>query len=103
MRKITQEIDWREISYEILERVCVSLDYWCHRISGDSLEECYSTFYGLDLYSIAELLEGLGFGGVSKEDLELIREMPEEVYREIEAELHRRIETVLGNLRVWEE
>jgi len=103
MRKTTQEIDWRELSYEILERVCRSMDYWCHRISGDSLEECYSTFYGLDLYSIAELLEGLGFGGVSKEDLELLKKMPEEVYKEIEAELNRRIEMVLDSLKFWEE
>ena len=103
MQKTAQEIDWREISYEILERVCVSLDYWCHRISGDSLEECYSVFYDLDLYSIAELLENLGFEGITKEDLELIREMPEEIYREIEIELHRRIEEVLDYLRTWEE
>jgi len=98
-----RKVNWKEISFEILERVCVSLDYWCHRISGDSLEECYSTFYGLDLYSIAELLEGLGFGGVSKEDLELLKKMPEEVYKEIEAELNRRIEMVLDSLKFWEE
>jgi hypothetical protein len=98
-----KEVNWREIGYEILERVCESLDYYCHRVSGDSLEDCYSAFYDLPLYEVAELLEGLGFEGVRKRDIELLKEMPEEVYREIETELNRRIEVVLDNLRYWEE
>jgi hypothetical protein len=98
-----EEINWREIAGEILERVCRSLDYYCHRVSGDTLEDCYAAHYDLPLYTIAELLEGLGFEGVSKEDLELLGKMPEEVYKEIEAELRRRIETVLDNLRFGEE
>jgi hypothetical protein len=97
------EVNWKEVAKEILERVCRSLDYYCHRVSGDTLEDCYAAHYDLPLYTIAELLEGLGFEGVSKEDLELLRKMPEEIYKEIEAELNRRIEVVLSNLRFWEE
>jgi hypothetical protein len=97
------EINWREIGYEILERVCESLDYYCHRVSGDSLENCYSAFYDLPLITTAELLEGLGFEGVREKDIELLRNMPEEIYKEIEVELNKRIEIVLDNLRFWEE
>ena len=98
-----EEINWGEIAGEILERVCVSLDYYCHRVSGDTLEDCYAAHYGLPLYVVAETLIGLGFEGVTERDLELLREMPEEIYKEIEAELNRRIEIVLDNLIKWEE
>jgi hypothetical protein len=40
---------------------------------------------------------------VRERDIELLRNMPEEIYKEIEVELSKRIEVVLDNLRFWEE
>jgi len=94
---------WEIVAEEILERVCESLDYYCHRVSGDTLENCYGAFYDLPLYEVAELLEDLGFEGVRKKHIELLRKMPEDIYRKIDGELSRRIEVVLDNLMREEE
>jgi len=87
---------WLRRGEEILEKVLDAVDYWCWRVSGSTVEECYSAHMGASLYELARMYTGIS--GITEEDLELLREMPEDVYEELEARLQRELERALEEL-----
>jgi len=90
--------EWKEVAEEIYEKVAEALDNWCWNISGDTALECYSSHMDKDLYELAEEFVGWSVHGVTEEDLELLREMPDDIYNEYSEKLQSSVERVVRKL-----
>ena len=94
----TSREKWKELAEEIAEKVAEALDYWCWNVSPDTPAECYAAHSDLDLYSLAEEFAGWSRFGITDTDIELLKEMPEDIFDEVSRELQRKIERVVREL-----
>ncbi|HDH44750.1 MAG TPA: hypothetical protein ENG66_05100 [Thermococcus sp.] len=90
--------EWEEFAEEIYEKVGEALDYWCWEISGDPVIVCYESHADRDLYELAEEFVGWSTFGITEEDLELLREMPDDIYEKYSEKMRRAIERVIREL-----
>ncbi len=96
--KIKTRKEWEEFAEEIYEKVGEALDYWCWNVSGDPAIVCYESHATLDLYELAEEFVNWSTFGITEEDLELLREMPEDIFRKYSEKMQRAIERVIHEI-----
>lgn len=90
--------EWEEFARELYEKVGEALDYWCWNVSGDPAIVCYESHADRDLYELAEEFVDWSHFGITKEDLELLEEMPEDIYRKYSEKMQKAIEKVVESL-----
>jgi len=90
--------EWEEFAEEIFEKVGEALDYWCWEVSGDPAIVCYEAHADKDLYELAEEFVGWSTFGITEEDLELLREMPDDIYERFSKRMQNAIERVIKEL-----
>lgn len=90
--------EWEEFAESIVDRVGEALDYWCWELSGGPVADCYSAHTGMDLYDLASEFVGWSVSGITEEDLELLQEMPEDIYDKYSTKLQESIEKVARKL-----
>ena len=90
--------EWEEFAEEIFEKVGEALDYWCWEVSGDPAIVCYEAHADKDLYELAEEFVGWSDFGITEEDLELLREMPDDIYERYSKRMQNAIERVIKEL-----
>mgnify|MGYP001626480669 CR=1 FL=1 len=90
---------WEEFAKDISEKVAEALDYFCWNISGDTPLECYSAHSDFDLFDLAQEFAGWSASGITEEELELLREMPDDIHDKYSRRLQRQIEKVIDKLR----
>lgn len=83
---------------EILEKVAEALDCWCWEITWDTALDCYRNHQLQDFYEMAVEFVNWSSFGITKEDIEFLEELPEEIYERLNAELQDRIERVVREL-----
>jgi hypothetical protein len=86
--------DWENFGEYTLNTVLDYIDYWAWNIAPDSPLESYSNYNNIDLYEATMSFEHK----FSDIEIELLRNMPEEVYEKINAEYHRKLEIVISEL-----
>ncbi len=89
---------WEEFAKDISERVAEALDYFCWNISGDPAIVCYANHSDLALYELAEEFAGWSVSGITEEELELLREMPDDIHDKYSRKLQRQIERAIRNI-----
>ena len=94
-----KRINWEEFGESIVDSVLRALDYWCWEVSGDDALTCYSAHADSSLYELAEEFAEWSDFGITERDLELLREMPEDIYKKYDAQVRREIERVVEELR----
>ena len=94
--KIKSRKEWEDFAEEIYDKVAEALDRWCWHITGDTPLDCYIAHSDRGLFELAE--EFLGMEGITEEDLELLREMPDDIYDKYSEKLQRAIERVIDEL-----
>ena len=90
--------EWEEFAKELYEKVGEALDYFCWNISGDTALDCYSGHSSSDLYELAEEFAGWSSFGITEEDLELLREMPEDIFEKYSHKMQDTIEKVVQEI-----
>lgn len=95
--------DWESFGWDIVGKVLSALDYWCHRVSGDTLLECYSSHMDVGLYELADEFADWSASGITRRDLELLKKMPEKYYKKFDSHVRKRIEEVVEELSKEEE
>jgi len=90
--------EWEEFAEEIYEKVGEALDHWCWNVSGDPAIVCYESHANDDLYELAEEFVGWSDFGITEEDLELLREMPEDIYERYSKRMQNTIERVIKEI-----
>jgi len=90
--------DWESFIEDIKEKVAEALDYFCWEITGDTPLDCYSAHQDRDLYDLAEEFVGWSSFGITKRDLERLREAPDNIYNRYSKELQKEIEKVVESL-----
>jgi hypothetical protein len=98
-RRKAEQINWEEFGEEIMYKVGRALDRWCWEISGDDALSCYVAYTDMSLYELAEEFAGWSYSGITERDLELLREMPRDIYEKYDARLREKIERVVEELR----
>lgn len=98
-RRKAKQINWDEFGSMIAYDVLRSLDYWCWEVSGDDALSCYADHMDMSLYELAEEFAGWSYSGITERDLELLREMPRDIYEKYDAEVREKIEKVVEKLR----
>jgi len=96
--KIKTEEEWEEFAKEIYEKVGEALDYFCWNITGDTALDCYSSHSSFDLYELAEEFAEWSNFGITREDIELLKEMPEHIFRKYSEKMQNTIEKVVQKL-----
>ena len=98
------EVNTQKISLlGILGKVIDAVDRWCLEISGDAIEDCYSMYADIGLYETATIFSGWSYAGITDEDLEILRNIPDEEYNRLEELFHECIESILDTLKGTEE
>lgn len=90
--------EWEEFAEELVEKIEEALDYWCWNVTGESAYECYVHHSSLDLGELADEFAEWSNFGITKTDLELLEEMPEDIYEKYTEKLQRDIERVIKEL-----
>jgi len=90
--------EWEEFAEEIFEKVGEALDHWCWNVSGDPAIVCYEAHADMGLYELAEEFVGWRSFGITEEDLELLREMPDDIYERYSKRMQNAIERVIKEL-----
>lgn len=96
--KMKTRREWEEFAQEIYDKVAEALDYYCWNVYGGTVSECYEAHADMDLYDLAEEFAGWSRFGITEEDLELLREMPDDISDKYSDRLRRAIESVLRQL-----
>jgi len=96
--KLKTRKEWKEFAEEIYEKVAEALDYWCWEVTGETPLECYIHHSDKDLYELAEEFVGWSRFGITEEDLELLREMPEDIFEKYSKRMQDAIEKVIRKL-----
>jgi len=100
--KAEEQEFWEDFAQEIVDKVSDALDYFCWEVSGDTPLECYSAHADLGLYELVEEFVNWSHFGITEKDLELLREMPDQIYDKIydkyTAKLQNMIERVVKEL-----
>ncbi len=65
---------------EIIDKVLEAVDYFCWNITGDTAIDCYSAHSISDLYELVEEFVGVGYSGLTNDDLEYIQNLPDDIY-----------------------
>jgi hypothetical protein len=86
--------DWENFAEYVLDKVLYEIDYWAWNIAPNSPLESYSSYNNIDLYEAAETF-GHKFSDI---EIELLRNMPNEVYESINNVYHKKLETVISEL-----
>lgn len=94
-----KKVNWEEFGESIAYSVLRALDYWCGAVSRDDPLTCYSIHTGLSLYELAKEFAGWSYSGITERDLELLREMPSDVYKKYDEYVRREIEKAFEELR----
>lgn len=89
--------EWREFASDLTDKVLHALDYYCHEIDGRPLE-CYSARADLGLAGLAEEFADWITFGITKRDLELLEEMPDDIYEEYDKFVRESIERLVDEL-----
>jgi hypothetical protein len=98
-----RRFDWESFGWDIVDKVFRALDYFCHRVSGDTLLDCYSVHAERSLYELADEFAEWSASGISAGDLELLRRMPKHYYDKFDSYVKKRIWEVVEELRREEE
>jgi hypothetical protein len=93
---LSREVDWEEFGRSVAEAVIEAVDYWCSEVTGDDPLSCFESHMEMGLYDLAG--EFVGYAGISERDLELLEEMPDEIYDKYEGYVRREIERVVVRL-----
>jgi hypothetical protein len=99
MPGLNKKVDWEEVGRSIAEAVVNAVDYWCTEVSGEDSLACFESHAGMSLYDLAVEFLGESYG-ISEKDLELLRQMPKDVYDKFDEYVGRRLERIVRVLRV---
>ena len=98
-KRKSKRVNWDEFGESIAYSVLRALDYWCGSVSGDDPLTCYSAYADSSLYELAEEFAGWSYSGITERDLELLREMPDDIYKKYDAYVRGEIEKAVEELR----
>lgn len=90
--------EWEEFAEELVEKIEEALDYWCWNVTGESAYECYIHHSDRDLGDLANEFVGWSSFGITETDLELLEEMPEDIYDKYTRKIQKDIERVVKEL-----
>ena len=88
-----ERVDWEEFGRDIADKVVSAVEHYCTEVSDDPLE-CLTIRADESLYDLAEEFAGSS-SDITEEDLELLRQMPEDVYEKYSEHVGREIEDIL--------
>ncbi len=90
---------WEDFGERMVDAVLRALGYWCWNVSGDPVTVCYQIHSDRSLYELAEEFADWSASRITSKDLEILEEMPENIYKKFNTKLHKEIEKIIDMLK----
>lgn len=94
---MSRKVDWEAFGRSIADAVISAVEYWCSNVTGEDPLACFESHAEMGLYDLAEEFLGESYG-ISEKDLELLRQMPEDVYDRFDVYVGRKLEEIIREL-----